>query len=88
MPAPQPCQTIPSHLSTHIAKPHTPGSSIYNPPPLHFNNKLQVLKIVGVAAPEVFVQQVERLAEEFDSAIQVDVTRAYHFGSRYNVEME
>ncbi|PSC72281.1 CDF membrane [Micractinium conductrix] len=48
----------------------------------------QVLKIVGQAAPEEFHQAVERIAAAHHPAVQVDITRAYHFGSRYNVEME
>lgn len=31
---------------------------------------------------------MERIAAAHHPAVQVDITRAYHFGSRYNVEME
>ncbi|KAL4449002.1 hypothetical protein ABPG77_007719 [Micractinium sp. CCAP 211/92] len=48
----------------------------------------QVLKIVGQAAPAEFVARALRLAEGHHPAMAVDVTRAYHFGARYNVEME
>ena len=48
----------------------------------------QVKKIVGHTAPPEFITQVEDLARLHDSRLAVDVTRAYHFGARYNVEME
>eukprot|EP01040_Poterioochromonas_malhamensis_P012326 gene12326-13477_t len=48
----------------------------------------QVKKIVGHAAPREFIQQIEQLALEHDQRIQVDCTRVYHFGARYNVEIE
>ncbi len=48
----------------------------------------QVKKIVGHAAPPEFIQQIEQLALEHDERIQVDCTRVYHFGARFNVEME
>lgn len=48
----------------------------------------QVLKIVGHAAPEDFVSQVEQLARDHHPSLLVDVTRSYHFGARFNVEME
>lgn len=48
----------------------------------------QVLKVVGQAAPAEFVARALRLAEAHHPAMAVDVTRAYHFGARYNVEME
>ncbi|PRW57612.1 CDF membrane isoform A [Chlorella sorokiniana] len=48
----------------------------------------QVLKIVGQAAPEAFTRQVEALAAAHHPALEVDVVRCYHFGPRYNVEME
>ena len=31
---------------------------------------------------------MESIAIDHDTRITVDVTRAYHFGARYNVEME
>ena len=34
------------------------------------------------------VTQVETIACDHDARLTVDVTRAYHFGARYNVEME
>lgn len=48
----------------------------------------QVKKIVGHIAPSVFIEQVEELARAHDERLRVDCTRAYHFGARYNVEME
>jgi cation diffusion facilitator family transporter len=48
----------------------------------------QVKKIVGHTAPQDFIDQVEDIARLHDSRLAVDVTRAYHFGARYNVEME
>lgn len=44
--------------------------------------------MVGQAAPAEFVARALRLAEAHHPAMAVDVTRAYHFGARYNVEME
>ncbi|GAB4819696.1 hypothetical protein N2152v2_006742 [Parachlorella kessleri] len=47
-----------------------------------------VLKIVGQAAPEAFRQKVEQIAASHHPSLLVDITRAYHFGSRFNVEQE
>jgi divalent metal cation (Fe/Co/Zn/Cd) transporter len=48
----------------------------------------QVRKIVGHTAPPHFIVKVEEIARLHDSRLAVDCTRAYHFGARYNVEME
>lgn len=48
----------------------------------------QVKKIVGHTAPPEFIRQVEDIARKHDPRLSVDCTRAYHFGARYNVEME
>eukprot|EP00607_Mallomonas_marina_P011035 CAMPEP_0182421282 /NCGR_PEP_ID=MMETSP1167-20130531/6582_1 /TAXON_ID=2988 /ORGANISM="Mallomonas Sp, Strain CCMP3275" /LENGTH=390 /DNA_ID=CAMNT_0024598245 /DNA_START=69 /DNA_END=1241 /DNA_ORIENTATION=+ len=48
----------------------------------------QVKKVVGYTAPPEFVSQVTSIAENHDSRLQVDCVRAYHFGARFNVEME
>ena len=48
----------------------------------------QVKKIAGAGAPPEFVERVNRIAVQHESRLAVDVTRAYHFGSRFNVEME
>jgi hypothetical protein len=43
---------------------------------------LQVDKIVGRGAPELFIQQLEQLANSHHAALGLDVIRAYHFGAR------
>ena len=43
-----------------------------------------MLKIVGQAAPPEFVARVEALAAAHHPDLTVDITRAYHFGARYN----
>jgi cation diffusion facilitator family transporter len=48
----------------------------------------QVRKLVGFTAPPEFIAKVNELALEHDKRVQVDCTRAYYFGYRYNVEME
>lgn len=48
----------------------------------------QIRKIVGYTAPQEFIEQVEDIARNHDSRIKVDCVRAYHFGARFNVEME
>eukprot|EP00953_Heterococcus_sp_UTEX-ZZ885_P034099 17686-Heterococcus_DN1.PRE.2 len=42
----------------------------------------------GRSAPEEFISMVESLANEHHSSITVDCTRAYFYGSRFNVEIE
>jgi cation diffusion facilitator family transporter len=48
----------------------------------------QLKKIVGHRAPAEFIRQVEDLAKLHESRICLDCIRAYHFGARYNVEVE
>ena len=48
----------------------------------------QVKKIAGHIAPPEFVEIVQDLALQHEARLAIDVTRAYHFGSRFNVEME
>jgi divalent metal cation (Fe/Co/Zn/Cd) transporter len=48
----------------------------------------QIRKIVGYTASTDFIDEVNTLALNHDSRIDVDVTRAYHFGKSYIVEME
>jgi divalent metal cation (Fe/Co/Zn/Cd) transporter len=48
----------------------------------------QVKKIVGYTATPEFIQEVTKLAHDHDERILVDVTRAYHFGKSYIVEIE
>jgi divalent metal cation (Fe/Co/Zn/Cd) transporter len=42
----------------------------------------QIKKVVGFTAPPEFVARVDALAREHDSRLEVDCTRAYHFGCR------
>jgi hypothetical protein len=44
---------------------------------------MQVDKIVGRGAPQLFVQQLEQLANGHHAALGLDVIRAYHFGARW-----
>ncbi len=48
----------------------------------------QVRKVVGHTAPESFIQLVLKMAQDHDTRILADCIRAYHFGARYNVELE
>lgn len=48
----------------------------------------QVKKIVGHTAPPEFIESVQQLALDHDPRLAVDCLRAYHFGVRYNVELE
>eukprot|EP01032_Pedospumella_encystans_P012246 gene12246-14181_t len=48
----------------------------------------QVKKIVGHTAPQDYIEMIEGMALDHDHRLTVDVTRVYHFGARYNVEME
>lgn len=48
----------------------------------------QVQKIIGRTAPDDFIAVVEEMAQMHDHRLVVDCTRAYHYGARYNVEME
>jgi divalent metal cation (Fe/Co/Zn/Cd) transporter len=48
----------------------------------------QIQKVVGHTAPPEFISQVVEIAANHDQRLVVDCTRAYHFGARYNVEME
>jgi divalent metal cation (Fe/Co/Zn/Cd) transporter len=48
----------------------------------------QVKKIVGHTATPEFIQEVTDLAHAHDERIVVDVTRAYHFGKSFIVEIE
>ena len=45
-------------------------------------------KIVGHTAPTAFIEAMNALAESHDMRIVVDITRAYHYGAAFNVEME
>lgn len=48
----------------------------------------QVKKLIGYTAPSEFIEMVNELARNHDDRILLDCTRAYHFGARFNVEME
>lgn len=48
----------------------------------------QVKKLIGYTAPPEWIEMVNDLARSHDDRILLDCTRAYHFGARYNVEME
>lgn len=48
----------------------------------------QVKKIVGYTAPPEFILMVRDLAETHNPILRVDCIRAYHFGARFNVEIE
>jgi len=48
----------------------------------------QVKKVVGFTAPPEFVEEVRSLAVGHSRLLSVDCIRAYHFGARFNVELE
>ncbi len=48
----------------------------------------QIDKILGKAAPDLFIAFLQHISQEHDARLQVDALRAYHFGSRYIVEVE
>lgn len=48
----------------------------------------QVKKIVGHTAPPEFIETIQKLALDHDHRLAVDCLRVYHFGARYNVEVE
>ena len=48
----------------------------------------QMKKVVGHTAPEEFIKEVEEMAHTHDKRLVVDCIRAYHFGAKYNVEVE
>lgn len=48
----------------------------------------QVDKMIGMGAPEDFVQNLEQLANTHHDELSLDRIRAYHFGQRFIVEME
>lgn len=43
---------------------------------------VQVDKLVGRAAPEEFIRELEMLASTHHDELEIDVIRAYHFGPR------
>ncbi|GAB9464051.1 hypothetical protein Gpo141_00001492 [Globisporangium polare] len=50
--------------------------------------KDQVAQLVGVRASEEFMTEVKELASHHHPSMSLDITRAYHFGSKYLVELE
>ena len=47
----------------------------------------QVDKIVGKGAPTEFIQKLEELANSHHEQLEVDVLRAYYFGSKFICEV-
>jgi cation diffusion facilitator family transporter len=48
----------------------------------------QIRKLVGFEAPAEFVERINSIAEEHHFQAKVDTIRAYHFGARFNVEVD
>ena len=48
----------------------------------------QVKQVTGHTAPPEFIELVNSIAVAHSAQLQLDVVRAYHVGSRFNVEME
>ena len=48
----------------------------------------QMGKLVGKTAPPAFISKVNGIASRHHPLLRVDVTRAYHVGARFAVEME
>ena len=48
----------------------------------------QVKQVTGHTAPPEFLELVNSIAVAHSAQLQLDVVRAYHVGSRFNVEME
>jgi len=52
------------------------------------SGKEQIDQLMGFVAPEEFIQELREIASSFDSRLEVDVCRAYHFGPKFLVELE
>lgn len=50
--------------------------------------KEQVMQLVGVTASEEFITDVKKLCQSHNAKLSLDIVRAYHFGSKYLVELE
>uniref|UniRef100_K3WTQ6 Uncharacterized protein n=1 Tax=Globisporangium ultimum (strain ATCC 200006 / CBS 805.95 / DAOM BR144) TaxID=431595 RepID=K3WTQ6_GLOUD len=50
--------------------------------------KEQVAQLVGVSASEEFMTEVKELCASHHPTMSLDIMRAYHFGSKYLVELE
>ncbi|KAI9912240.1 hypothetical protein PsorP6_009591 [Peronosclerospora sorghi] len=48
----------------------------------------QVMQLVGVCASEEFIEEVKTLCNRHHPSMVLDIVRAYHFGSKYLVELE
>jgi divalent metal cation (Fe/Co/Zn/Cd) transporter len=48
----------------------------------------QVKKVLGRTAPPDFIIKIERIVRLHHPRLAVDCTRVYHFGAKYNVEIE
>lgn len=53
-----------------------------------FTAKDQILQLVGVTADSEFVDRVRTLSDHHHPDLVTDIIRAYHFGSKYLVELE
>ncbi|TMW65064.1 hypothetical protein Poli38472_009231 [Pythium oligandrum] len=50
--------------------------------------KEQVMQLVGVCASAEFIEEVKELCNTHNAKLSLDIVRAYHFGSKYLVELE
>ncbi|ETI34736.1 hypothetical protein F441_18659 [Phytophthora nicotianae CJ01A1] len=48
----------------------------------------QITQLVGVCASEEFIEEVKELCSRHHPSMELDIVRAYHFGSKYLVELE
>ncbi|EEY69672.1 Cation Diffusion Facilitator (CDF) Family [Phytophthora infestans T30-4] len=48
----------------------------------------QITQLVGVCASEEFIKEVKELCSRHHPSMELDIVRAYHFGSKYLVELE
>ncbi|KAG7396419.1 hypothetical protein PHYBOEH_002287 [Phytophthora boehmeriae] len=48
----------------------------------------QVTQLVGVCASDEFIEEVKNLCNNHHPSMALDIVRAYHFGSKYLVELE
>jgi cation diffusion facilitator family transporter len=48
----------------------------------------QIMQLVGVCASEEFIDQVKEVCRHHHKQMKLDILRAYHFGTKYLVEIE
>lgn len=48
----------------------------------------QIEMLVGKAAPPEFIEKIRAIADRFHPQMKLDILRAYHFGTRFLVEVE